>query len=226
MGLRPEAGPAQFTACFDDAVYCFAALHYHACALLPPRRCCSKGRNFVYIHIQPQHECIITESGGWAVDFVGRVEEIDRDLRQVLQELEQRRPPDAPPVRAGRTWWGEKEGSTRQYRDSGTGHHLQCCAVCVFVVSEQGNCVSFAALLLYRLASAAAAGVPACSAPHVASGSLRLQVKPLEGSLANVNGRGCNESASGVRGGGQGAGTWRGMCQYGPALPACLRRCC
>ncbi|KAI3432407.1 hypothetical protein D9Q98_003962 [Chlorella vulgaris] len=81
-------------------------------------QCKKKGRNFVYIHIQPQHECIITESGSWAVDFVGRVEEIDRDLRQVLQELEQRRPPDAPPV------------------------------------------------------------------------------KPLEGSLANVNGRGCNESAS------------------------------
>ncbi|KAL4423901.1 hypothetical protein ABPG75_001202 [Micractinium tetrahymenae] len=81
-------------------------------------QCKKKGRNFVYVHIQPQHECIVTESGGWAVDFIGRVEHIDEDLGLVLAELEKRRPPEAPAV------------------------------------------------------------------------------KPLEGSLANVNGRGCNESAA------------------------------
>lgn len=61
---------------------------------------CRKGRNFVYVHIQPQHECIITESGGFAVDFIGRVEHIDEDLGLVLAELEKRRPPEAPAVSA------------------------------------------------------------------------------------------------------------------------------
>lgn len=59
-----------------------------------------KGRNFVYVHIQPQHQCIVAEHGGWAVDFIGRVEHIDEDLRAVLAELERRRPADVPPVRA------------------------------------------------------------------------------------------------------------------------------
>ncbi|PSC73449.1 hypothetical protein C2E20_3378 [Micractinium conductrix] len=81
-------------------------------------QCKKRNRGFVYVHIQPQHPCLVTESGGWAVDFVGRVESIDEDLEAVLQELERRRPPEAP------------------------------------------------------------------------------EVKPLEGSLANVNGRGCNETAA------------------------------
>lgn len=42
-----------------------------ACLCSPPM--CRRGRNFVYVHIQPQQQCIVTEGGGWAVDFIGRV---------------------------------------------------------------------------------------------------------------------------------------------------------
>ena len=52
----------------------------------------------MYVHIQPQQQCIVTESGSWAVDFIGRVENIDEDLGAVLAELEKRRPPEAPAV--------------------------------------------------------------------------------------------------------------------------------
>ena len=31
-----------------------------------------RGPGFVYVHIQPQHQCILTEQGGWAVDYIGR----------------------------------------------------------------------------------------------------------------------------------------------------------
>ncbi|KAI7843963.1 hypothetical protein COHA_002501 [Chlorella ohadii] len=86
--------------------------------------CSKKGADFVYTHIQPQAECIKAADGGWAVDFIGRMEHIDQDLSLVLELLDQRRPKGV-------------------------------------------------------------AGVP--------------PVKPLEHSLENVNGRGCNETASAGR---------------------------
>ena len=78
---------------------CPAARSQPQTPFLPSRPACRKGRNFVYVHIQPQYECLITESGGWAVDFIGRVESIDDDLRLVLAEIERRREAGAPPVR-------------------------------------------------------------------------------------------------------------------------------
>ena len=55
------------------------------------------------------HDCLITEGGGWAVDFIGRVEHIDADLQAMLEEIERRRPAEAPPVRRARLlpcpWW-------------------------------------------------------------------------------------------------------------------------
>lgn len=53
----------------------------------------------MYSHINPQAPCVLAANGGWAADFVGRTEEMDADLAAVLQELERRRPPNAPPVR-------------------------------------------------------------------------------------------------------------------------------
>ena len=74
-----------------------------ACTLLAPslpRR--SRNRNFVYIHIQPQYQCLLTEEGGWGVDFIGRVEQIDEDFRVLLEEINKRRPEGVPPV--GASW--------------------------------------------------------------------------------------------------------------------------
>lgn len=83
------------------------ALQQALVTVAPTTACspCRKGRNFVYVHIQPQHECVVTEGGGWAVDFIGRVEHIDEDLGLVLAELEKRRPPDAPAVSS----WGSRK---------------------------------------------------------------------------------------------------------------------
>ncbi|EFN58881.1 hypothetical protein CHLNCDRAFT_140783 [Chlorella variabilis] len=61
--------------------------------------CRKKGREFVYAHIEPQQPCVVSANGGWAVDFIGRVEHMDEDLGAVLRELERRRPQDAPPIK-------------------------------------------------------------------------------------------------------------------------------
>ncbi|PRW56277.1 hypothetical protein C2E21_5166 [Chlorella sorokiniana] len=61
--------------------------------------CSKKGADFVYTHIQPQAECIKADDGGWAVDFIGRMEHIDQDLSLVLEQLDQRRPKGVPPVK-------------------------------------------------------------------------------------------------------------------------------
>jgi hypothetical protein len=52
----------------------------------------------VYTHINPQQPCVVSANGGWAADFIGRVEHLDEDLAAVLAELEKRRPAAAPPV--------------------------------------------------------------------------------------------------------------------------------
>lgn len=62
-------------------------------------RCQTKGREFVYTHINPQQPCVVSANGGWAADFIGRVEHLDEDLAAVLAELEKRRPAAAPPIK-------------------------------------------------------------------------------------------------------------------------------
>lgn len=52
----------------------------------------------MYTHINPQQPCVVSANGGWAADFIGRVEHLDEDLAAVLAELEKRRPAAAPPV--------------------------------------------------------------------------------------------------------------------------------
>jgi predicted SprT family Zn-dependent metalloprotease len=50
------------------------------------------------VHIQPQSDCLLTTDGRWGVDFIGRVEHMDEDMRLVLEEIELRRSSDALPV--------------------------------------------------------------------------------------------------------------------------------
>ena len=57
------------------------------------------GKRYTYTHLQPQLDCMLTEGGGWALDYIGRVEHLREDLQEVLDELERRRAPDVPPVR-------------------------------------------------------------------------------------------------------------------------------
>lgn len=52
----------------------------------------------MYIHVQPQQPCLAAAAGGWAADFIGRVERVDEDIALVLAELERRRPAAARPV--------------------------------------------------------------------------------------------------------------------------------
>ncbi|EFN52333.1 hypothetical protein CHLNCDRAFT_139143 [Chlorella variabilis] len=73
------------------------------------------GQSYTFTHMQPQMDCMVTEGGGWAVDFIGRVEHMDEDLQAVLDELERRREADVPPVRP-------LENGLRHYNERGCNH--------------------------------------------------------------------------------------------------------
>lgn len=103
------------------------------------------------------------------------MEHIDQDLSLVLEQLEQRRPKGAgvPPVR------------------------------CSLVVWKHHGVVGAALRRSPRLHGQTALRPP-CMMPAPSGASVHaavpwplLQVKPLERSLENVNGRGCNETATG-----------------------------
>ena len=135
----------------------------------------------MFDHIQPQLGCIQAGGsgssgggggGGWAVDFIGRTEHIDEDLGAVLQELERRRRSDRVPlVSAGSD--ADAAASTGSGAMPLGGH-----------IVEGGCSQSWTSLAGQQLTSAVC--VSLCHSLHV---------KPLDSSLQNVNGRGCNESA-------------------------------
>lgn len=49
-------------------------------------------------HTEPQHQCLVGEDGTWAVDFIGRVEENEVDMWELLKLINSRRVYGAPPV--------------------------------------------------------------------------------------------------------------------------------
>ena len=55
-----------------------------------------QGAPFAYHHVLEQAPCLLAPDGGWAADFIGRVEEFDEDIIELLNELEVRRQRDAP----------------------------------------------------------------------------------------------------------------------------------
>eukprot|EP00878_Enallax_costatus_P016190 GHUV01016980.1.p1 GENE.GHUV01016980.1~~GHUV01016980.1.p1 ORF type:complete len:360 (+),score=69.06 GHUV01016980.1:529-1608(+) len=45
--------------------------------------CLSRSKSYMYFHMMDQHHCMVTETGDWAVDFVGRVENANEDWAEV-----------------------------------------------------------------------------------------------------------------------------------------------
>jgi hypothetical protein len=58
--------------------------------------CSQKTPGFTWLHILAQHHCLLTEDGGFAADFVGRVENTEEDLRDLVVEINKRRLPSEP----------------------------------------------------------------------------------------------------------------------------------
>jgi hypothetical protein len=54
-------------------------------------RCCSKLWTHQDWHMRQQTSCFATDAGGWAVDFIGRLEHFDDDLRELFAEVNRRR---------------------------------------------------------------------------------------------------------------------------------------
>ncbi|WIA40578.1 hypothetical protein OEZ86_013919 [Tetradesmus obliquus] len=54
--------------------------------------------HYGYWHMMDQYHCMVTSTGEWAVDFLGRVEHGDEDWKVVVNEMNARRLPGVPEV--------------------------------------------------------------------------------------------------------------------------------
>ena len=46
--------------------------------------------------MRQQSACFVADGGGWAVDFIGRMEAFDADIEAFFEVLNEKRPPGAP----------------------------------------------------------------------------------------------------------------------------------
>eukprot|EP00775_Hariotina_reticulata_P005406 gene5406-5639_t len=62
------------------------------------KNCTRVEDHYAYWHMMDQYHCMVTPTGDWAVDFLGRVEAGDEDWRVVVEEMNRRRRPGVPEV--------------------------------------------------------------------------------------------------------------------------------
>lgn len=89
-------------------VFCHQRLPSNTLLLLPlldhVRVCCCPAgcghveHHYGYWHMMDQYHCMVTSTGEWAVDFLGRVEHGDEDWKVVVNEMNARRLPGVPEV--------------------------------------------------------------------------------------------------------------------------------
>ncbi len=87
----------------------------------PGRAGCRRSTTHTAAHIQAQLPCLTTAGGGWALDFLGRVEEIDRDLNAILAVLDARRAPGVPRLGQLRARLGNANGRRCRHREGECG---------------------------------------------------------------------------------------------------------
>ncbi|KAF8073165.1 hypothetical protein HT031_000826 [Scenedesmus sp. PABB004] len=58
--------------------------------------CLYRSKSYMYFHMMDQHHCMVTQSGDWAVDFVGRVESANEDWTLVVKAINARRDAGLP----------------------------------------------------------------------------------------------------------------------------------
>lgn len=47
------------------------------------KNCLARSKSYMYFHMMDQHHCMVTDTGDWAVDFIGRVEKANDDWSEV-----------------------------------------------------------------------------------------------------------------------------------------------
>lgn len=60
---------------------------WSAAEVLHDRGCIKRSKSYLYFHMEDQYHCMKTAEGGWAVDFIGRVEEPNDDWAEVSRSL-------------------------------------------------------------------------------------------------------------------------------------------
>jgi hypothetical protein len=60
--------------------------------------CSHKPPHYAYWHMMDQYHCMVSPTGQWAVDFLGRVERGNEDWKVVIDEMNKRRLPGVPEV--------------------------------------------------------------------------------------------------------------------------------
>lgn len=68
----------------------FDRMHAQNCSHVEP--------HYAYWHMMDQYHCMVTSTGDWAVDFLGRVEHGDEDWKVVVDEMNKRRLPEVQVV--------------------------------------------------------------------------------------------------------------------------------
>ncbi len=58
--------------------------------------CCTKKWTHQDWHMRQQSVCFVAEGGGWAVDFIGRMEHFDTDIEALFERINEKRPTGAP----------------------------------------------------------------------------------------------------------------------------------
>ncbi|KAI8473635.1 MAG: hypothetical protein J3K34DRAFT_518755 [Monoraphidium minutum] len=60
--------------------------------------CIKRSKSYMYFHMMDQYHCLVTDTGDWAVDYIGRVEHLNDDWAEVMTEVNKRRDPSVEPV--------------------------------------------------------------------------------------------------------------------------------
>lgn len=45
-----------------------------------------RSKSYLYFHMEDQYHCMRTADGGWAVDFIGRVDDPNEDWAEVCSQ--------------------------------------------------------------------------------------------------------------------------------------------
>lgn len=101
------------------------------------QHCCpgTTGPGFMFYHITDQATCMLTEGGGLAVDFIGRVEHVDEDMREAVGIINSRLPPgvtplqlpqEVAPINVGPKHRGSKAPANSRYLPAYRGPNAAC----------------------------------------------------------------------------------------------------
>ncbi|KAL4431370.1 hypothetical protein ABPG75_006626 [Micractinium tetrahymenae] len=96
VGKEPGAAPCVEAGWRD---FCGDPLVLGRVCLAQPGCCPGREKDrFMFYHVTDQATCLVTEGGGLAVDFIGRVEHVDEDMKEAVRLINSRLPQGVPPL--------------------------------------------------------------------------------------------------------------------------------